>query len=171
MTADGKKFTGADWYMYVATTYDRGATWTAVNATPGDPVQRGCIWNGGGSNDCRNLLDFNDITVDKIGRVMVGYADGCVGPKIEPKSNCIASNLVSANGYDDHGAIVRQMSGKGLFKKYDGILPGSGGASTQKPSSNGSLATTGMTPYLAGFGLLLMLVAGGVWRRRRHAQV
>jgi len=48
-------FTGV-WHLYVATTYDRGATWTTVDATPTDPVQRGCIWLGGGSNDCRNLL-------------------------------------------------------------------------------------------------------------------
>src|SRR5438270_2101686 len=51
------------WHLYVAFTYDGGRTWTTTDATPSDPVQRGCIWNQGGSNPCRNLLDFNDITV------------------------------------------------------------------------------------------------------------
>src|SRR5207237_515730 len=40
------------WYLYVAFTYDGGGHWLTLNATPGDPVQRGCIWNGGGSNPC-----------------------------------------------------------------------------------------------------------------------
>src|SRR2546429_3262706 len=50
-------FTGV-WHLYVAATYDGGATWNTVDATPNDPVQRGCIWLSGGSNPCRNLLDF-----------------------------------------------------------------------------------------------------------------
>jgi hypothetical protein len=56
------------WHFYIATTYNKGADWTLVDATPDDPVQRTCIWNGGGANICRNLLDFNDINVDKFGR-------------------------------------------------------------------------------------------------------
>jgi hypothetical protein len=177
-SADGKTFTGARWDMYVATTYDRGVHWTIVDATPTDPVQRGCIWNAGGSNPCRNLLDFNDITTDKTGRVMVAFADGCVPASIDSSSgnNCVASNAVAANALVQHGTIVRQESGKGLFKKYDGVLPGSGGTTSgtttsSHPSSGGggSLATTGATPWLAGFGLLMMLLAGGVWRRRKLA--
>src|SRR5207249_1067734 len=65
------------WFLYVSFTYDGGRTWHTVNATPGDPVQRGCIWNGGLSSPCRNLLDFNDMTVDKDGRVVVAFTDGC----------------------------------------------------------------------------------------------
>src|SRR5205085_5825470 len=52
----GAVFQGV-WYLYVAFTYDGGVTWTTYNATPRDPVQRGCIWLGGGINSCRNLLD------------------------------------------------------------------------------------------------------------------
>ncbi|MGZ4449597.1 MAG: hypothetical protein ACXVW4_07350 [Nocardioides sp.] len=118
-SADGKTFTGAAWHLYVATTYDRGATWKMVNATPGDPVQRGCVWNSGGSNPCRNLLDFDAITIDRTGHVMVGLADGCVGPATSAGSNCIASDKVSDNGLVNHGAIVRQLSGRTLFAKYD----------------------------------------------------
>ena len=98
--------------MYVATTYDRGAHWTTVDTTPSDPVQRGCIWNNGGGNPCRNLLDFNDITLDKTGRVMVGFAKGCVGA-------CVTSNLVTDNTLVKVGAVIRQQSGRGLFAAYD----------------------------------------------------
>ena len=116
---NGKRFARGAWHLFVATTYDRGRTWKMVNATPGDPVQRGCIWNAGGSNPCRNLLDFDGMTIDKTGRVMVGFADGCVGPEIDESSNCVASRKVEANGLVDHGAIVRQLTGKTLFAKYD----------------------------------------------------
>jgi Bacterial Ig-like domain len=71
-----KAFPGV-WYLYVAYTYDGGKSWTTVNATPGNPIQRGCIWSGGGSNACRNLLDFNDAQIDKQGRVLLAYTDGC----------------------------------------------------------------------------------------------
>ncbi len=67
------------WYMFVAYTYDGGATWQVTNATPNDPVQRGCVDNGGtvggtcsagsqGDGSQRNMLDFNGIDVDKHGR-------------------------------------------------------------------------------------------------------
>jgi hypothetical protein len=118
-SADGKTYTGGAWNLYIATTYDRGATWKIVNATKGDPVQRGCIWNSGGSNPCRNLLDFNAMTIDKTGRVMVGFADGCVGPELADGNNCVASDAVSANGLVSHGAIVRQLTGRTLFSRYD----------------------------------------------------
>jgi hypothetical protein len=117
------------WYLFVAYTYDGGQTWTTVNATPGDPVQRGCIWNGGGSNACRNLLDFNDASVDKQGRVLVAYTDGCAninfsyhsltgathGPsQCDTNPNAYAStDKVSLDG------LVRQSCGEGLFKAYD----------------------------------------------------
>ena len=54
------------WYAFIATTYDEGQTWTVtVNATPNDPVQSNTgVWQQGGSHDDRNLLDFNEITVD-----------------------------------------------------------------------------------------------------------
>jgi hypothetical protein len=97
------------WHLYVATTYDRGATWTTVDATPSDPVQRGCIWLGGGSNICRNLLDFMDVTVGKTGRIYVGYADGCTG-------SCVGGG---ANTHSSVASIARQTSGTGLFAAYD----------------------------------------------------
>ena len=177
---DGTTFTGGRWDLYISTTYDRGAHWTTVDATPNDPVQRGCIWNAGGGNPCRNLLDFNDITVTKQGRVMVAIADGCVPPSVDPidsqtkkaTNNCVASNNVSANGLVNHGAIIRQESGKGLFRKYDPTLPtivGSRPPLVQKPTSGRSLAPTGLNAWWAGAGLLLLLGgAGRAWRHLRH---
>ena len=106
------------WHLYVAITYDGGRTWTTADATPTDPVQRGCIWNGGGSNPCRNLLDFNDITVDKFGRVLVGYADGCTGSCVtDPTQNASAG---PASAQDALATIARQVGGPGLFKAFDG---------------------------------------------------
>jgi hypothetical protein len=103
---DDQKSTFAGfWHLYVATTFDGGATWTTVDATPTDPVQRGCIWMAGGSNKCRNLLDFMDVTVDAQGRVLVGYADGCIGA-------CVSSG---PNSYSSVATIARQSGGTGLF--------------------------------------------------------
>ncbi len=116
------------WYLYVAFTYDRGKTWTTVNATPNDPVQRGCIWMQGGSNPCRNLLDFNEITVDGHGRVEAAYTDGCTAA-------CETTNAINASGcngsegasftstptctYGRLSAVVRQQCGLGLFAAFD----------------------------------------------------
>ena len=64
------------WHLYSIQTYDGGKSFTGADATPNDPVQRGCIWLQGGSNQCRNLLDFTGAEIDAHGRVLVGYADG-----------------------------------------------------------------------------------------------
>jgi hypothetical protein len=117
------------WYLFVSYTYDGGQTWTTVNATPGDPVQRGCIWNGGGSSACRNLLDFNDASVDKQGRVLVAYTDGCANFDFTYKSLTGAVHGPSQcdsnpNAYADtdkanFDALVRQTCGEGLFNAND----------------------------------------------------
>jgi hypothetical protein len=106
------------WHLYVAFTYNTGSTWTTVDATPSDPVQRGCIWNQGGSNPCRNLLDFNDITVDKFGRVLVGYADGCSGSCVTDPSQNATNGPATAQ--DALATIARQVGGRGLFAAFDG---------------------------------------------------
>jgi Calx-beta domain len=98
------------WYVYIAHTYDGGLHWETVNATPNDPVQRGGIWLGGGSPPHRNLLDFIGIDVDKQGRVVVGYADGCTGPA------CVqAPYQATGNSYTALAAIARQTGGRRLF--------------------------------------------------------
>jgi hypothetical protein len=112
------------WHLYVAFTYDAGRTWTTVDATPNDPVQRGCIWNGGGSNPCRNLLDFNDITVDRFGRVLLGYADGCTGTCVRDPTQSASRGPSSAQ--DSLATIARQTGGRGLFSAFDGTQFGTG---------------------------------------------
>jgi hypothetical protein len=111
-------YTGA-WHLYVATTIDGGETWSVVNATPGDPVQRGWICMSGLSCDAgRNLLDFQSITVDPQGRVIVGFADGCTTPA------CIAADGKTgeqANSTDSWGSIARQQSGPRLYAAFDPV--------------------------------------------------
>jgi hypothetical protein len=104
---------GAIWRLYIAHTYDGGRTWVTSDATPNDPVQRGAVCNAGlaCTND-RNLLDFMDITVDLEGRVLVGYADGCVG-------GCVTSSDPPLQSTSKVGVIARQVSGRRLFAQFD----------------------------------------------------
>lgn len=100
----------AVWYLYVAHTYDGGASWVTVNATPGDPVQRGTICSSGTTcGATRNLLDFMDVTADAQGRVLVAFADGCIGGCLSQKPN----------SGTDLASIARQMSAKGLYAAFD----------------------------------------------------
>lgn len=110
-SGDDPNWPGA-WYLHIAHTYDGGATWTVSNATPNDPVQRGTICGGGFGgcdNGTRNLLDFMDATVDKQGRVLVAYADGCIG-------GCVAA---PPNSFTAVASVARQKTGKRLFKASD----------------------------------------------------
>jgi hypothetical protein len=103
------------WRLYVATTYDGGQSWVTVDATPTDPVQKGSICTGGTTcgND-RNLLDFNDVTLDAQGRVLAAYADGCTG----------ACANGGAQNYDALASIARQSSGNTLYGAYDAVVGG-----------------------------------------------
>ncbi len=106
------------WYLYIATTTDGGASWTTVNATPNDPVQGvGGIWQQGGSGDTnnnRNLLDFNEVTMDEKGRVLFGYNDGCVG--------ACNTDPVGAVTYVASMRVARQTGGKTLRAAFDDSL-------------------------------------------------
>jgi hypothetical protein len=132
-------FTGV-WHLYVSYTFDGGATWETVDATPNDPFQRGCIGLNGGNpgtpaNDlvlpdqfpggrpdkrfldvaCRNLLDFQDVTVDGQGRVLVSYADGCTS------AVCVSPNGTPDDSRDSLATIFRQASGPRLFAAFDPV--------------------------------------------------
>lgn len=120
------------WYAFISTTYDGGQTWVTVNATPNDPVQsRTGVWQQGGGAQQRNLLDFNEITVDDQGRVLYGYSDGCV------TSGCIADT--EANDYVAFMRVARQTGGKPLFASKDVIEP----ASAKPPCLSGTRDVTG----------------------------
>lgn len=100
------------WDLYVSTSYDAGASWTTVKATT-DPVQRG--WMCADGTTCgsgRNLLDFMDVNLTKDGRVVVGYADGCIG-------TCATAAGTKAQSTASYATIAYQASGKGLFAAYD----------------------------------------------------
>ncbi|MFN2454053.1 MAG: Calx-beta domain-containing protein [Pyrinomonadaceae bacterium] len=102
------------WHLYVATTYDGGLTWVTVNVTPNDPIQRNGIHLGGGSPAHRNLLDFMGADVDRQGRILVGYADGCTGPA------CVqTTRTATGNSYTALASVARQTGGRGLFSYYD----------------------------------------------------
>lgn len=136
------------WYVYVATTYDGGKTWSLVNATPNDPVQRGsaCISGTTCSNtpDDRNLLDFIGIDTDAQGRVLVAYADGCInqcvaGTGTYDPSNTAQSQQSQLNSFSALASIARQSGGNSLFAKYDTAQP----ARPAKPSLTATQAAAG----------------------------
>ena len=102
------------WHAFIANTYDGGHSWILVDITPDDPVQVGgvCLL-GIGCDGGRNLLDFNDITVDAEGRVLFGYTDGCL--------NC--TNARTDQSLQAHGIIARQSGGRRLFSFFDPVEP------------------------------------------------
>lgn len=125
--------------MYVSTTFDGGQTWETVDTTPTDPVQRGCIFWGsprdpGAAPVCsnsamrnradRNLLDFTEMAVDAQGRVLVGYADGCVrtcvqNPLPPPYPRFAEDGVTRSDFREDIAVIARQTCGRGIFAEFD----------------------------------------------------
>jgi hypothetical protein len=117
----GTPFNGV-WHGFIATTYDGGKTWFTVDATPNDAVQLGVICTQGTTCPAgtRNLLDFNDITVDQVGRVFAAFTDGCITAACIAKgNNPSASHTKADNDQAAKAAIIRQSTGKGLFKSRD----------------------------------------------------
>jgi PKD domain len=120
------------WYAFISTTYNGGQTWTTVNSTPNDPVQSMTgIWQQGGSRLDRNLLDFNEITIDDKGRVLYGFSDGCVTP------GCIAGT--APNDFVANLRVARQSGGKTLLASYDSQtdLPGQAARAPKPPCLSG----------------------------------
>ena len=104
-----------EWHYYAAFTYDAGQTWDAHKLTD-HPVQIGGIWDGGGGNPCRNLLDFNDMDIDSTGRVVIGWSDGCIDECFDPSTG--------EHTYTREPRILRQSTGNGLFAAHDITPPG-----------------------------------------------
>lgn len=116
------------WYGYIATTYDRGQSWVTVNATPGDPVQRGVVCTHGTTcpGTTRNLLDFNDMEIDAKGRPIAAFADGCVSADCRNGVDRTGPNGTpdgKVDSYDNDGedvaTIIRQKGGRTLFAHND----------------------------------------------------
>lgn len=111
------------WDAYIATTYDRGRTWVTVKATT-DPVQRGVVCTNGTTcpTGTRNLLDFNDLEVDKQGRAVAALADGCVTDNCKQGIDSNSDGQLNTR-FDNDGArlatVIRQSSGRGLFAAFD----------------------------------------------------
>ena len=131
---------GAEWYLWVATTFDGGLTWELRNATPNDPTQKGSICDRGttcnNTPDDRNLLDFMDADIDGEGRILVGYADGCVDA-------CVTGG---ASGFTRRGYIARQATGKRMLAQFDppepSALPGSPALSASRDPLGVNLSWT-----------------------------
>ena len=101
------------WYSFIAHTYDGGKTWTTRIITPNDPIQGiGGIWQSGGSNPNRNLLDFNEATMDDKGRFIFGYDDGCV-------RDCAKDPLANPQSFTAMMTMARQSGGKTLRAEFD----------------------------------------------------
>ncbi|MDQ6809537.1 MAG: PKD domain-containing protein [Verrucomicrobiota bacterium] len=119
------------WYAFVATTYDGGKTWVTVNATPNDPVQsRTGVWQQGGGAQDRNLLDFNEMTVDKRGRALYGYSDGCV------TTGCISDT--APNDFVAYMRVARQSGGKSLFASNDAATDTTAALTAKPPCLSGT---------------------------------
>jgi hypothetical protein len=157
---DAEDFEGI-WYAYIAMTYDGGENWSMTNVTPGDPVQGygGICTSGTTCGANRNLLDFNEMTLDELGRPILGFADGCIGP-------CVADPTSIARSAK--GAIARVAGGKSLYEKLGdlvldlpepyrpqaaclaGTRDADGSAlAWRSPVDNGASAITGYTLYRA----------------------
>ena len=123
---DTTLFSGV-WYLYVASTFDGGATWTVQRVSPEGPIQRGPICGGG---TCRNLLDFMDIQIDKQGRVLIAGEDGCIG----------GCELGGANSFTAKAFISRQSGGKRMFavNDKDTVEPALAGAPLLSGSFDGT---------------------------------
>jgi hypothetical protein len=130
----------AEWYLWVATTFDGGQTWELRNATPNDPTQKGSICDKGttcdNTPDDRNLLDFMDADIDGEGRILIGYADGCV-------DGCVTGG---ASNFTRRGTIARQATGKRMLAQFDppepSNLPGSPALTASRDSLGVNLSWT-----------------------------
>jgi len=151
-------------------TYDGGASWTTSDATPDAPIERGCIEftsscpSSRGSDDQRNLLDFNDLTIDKEGRIVAAYTDGCQPEVATPAGHgpCLtdATRLSGLPTEIEGPAIARQSCGLGLYAQYDSLM-----------RSDCSLVATPEAPQTAGLllgGLAVTVSVVLVARRRRR---
>ena len=160
---------GAVWNLYVAFTYDGGNSWQTVNATPNDPVQRGgvCMNGTGCTGNDRNMLDFNDETVDRFGRVHVAYTDGCSGAcETDPAAAvCSQGSPTCTSKFSSQFSLVRQTCGLGLFSNND---PGiNEDVNCSLLSTNVAESPVGSLLALGGATVAIAAAVFGARRRRK----
>ena len=104
---------------YSLNALDENPTFTTIRLTD-DPVQVGsmCMNSGdcrdiGGSN--RNLLDFNDLHIDREGRVYIAFADGCTG---ECATEALNGSATAEMSRTKTGGVYMLLNGPSL---YDGM--------------------------------------------------
>ena len=107
------------YYLYITfslNALDPNPVFHTVRASP-DPVQIGsiCLNSGdcrdiGGSN--RNLLDFNDLHIDREGRVYIAFADGCTG------ACATGNNSTPEDSRSRRGIMCFLSSGPSLLAEY-----------------------------------------------------
>ena len=107
------------YYLYVTyslNALDLNPVFHTVRASP-DPVQIGsiCLNSGdcrdiGGSN--RNLLDFNDLHIDREGRVYIAFADGCTG------ECATGNNSAPEDSRSRRGILCYLGSGPSLLEEF-----------------------------------------------------
>ncbi len=111
------------YYLYVTfslNALDENPVFHTVRVSD-DPVQRGsiCISSGDcrdiGPRSNRNLLDFNDLHIDKQGRIYIAFADGCTG-------DCVASGSAE-DSRDSLGMVAILDTGPGLFEALKTLPP------------------------------------------------
>lgn len=168
---DGEDTTAGDtrddfkgtWYPYVATTCNGGMSYSVVRAD--DPVQQGVICTNGTTcpDGTRNLLDFMDIQVDRFGRAVPGYADGCV------TANCLgaAENSVTRTTNDgkDVATILRQLGGSRLFADFDSggpVAPALPPPVEVKANARGDMELSWKTPDNGGSPLTSYRIYRGI---------
>ena len=107
------------YYLYITfslNALDPNPVFHTVRASP-DPVQIGsiCLNSGdcrdiGGSN--RNLLDFNDLHIDREGRVYIAFADGCT------VACATGNNSTPEDSRSRRGIMCFLSSGPSLLAEY-----------------------------------------------------
>ncbi len=108
---------GTKWHAYVTSSFNAAAgdpVFVTQRITPDeDPVQVGCVWEGGGDGGpkaCRNMLDFIDMVSDDEGRYYVAITDGCV-----VRNGCAGdTDSASYQSRDRQTAVLVQTQGLGL---------------------------------------------------------
>src|SRR5690349_12680357 len=72
----------------------------------------------GGQSTAQSTVDSISMIVDKTGRMLIGYADGCTGTCVTDSAQNASTGPASAQ--DALATIARQVGGRGLFAAFDG---------------------------------------------------